>query len=92
MSQIEEPRPSFEGELHTNPETGKQVLEVKSPAVQALKLLVTTAVSVGFILFTIASAITAQMVRYIAVGECTGTVLLDDSDCAAVEVKMCEIT
>ncbi len=92
LSQIEEPRPSFEGELHTNPETGKQVLEVKSPAMQALKLLATAAVSVCFILFTIASAITAQMVRYIAVGECTGTVLEDDSNCADLELKMCDIT
>jgi hypothetical protein len=89
LSQIEEPRPSFIGELHTNPETGKQVLEVKSPATQAMKLVATSFICMLFILFTIGSAITAQMVRYIAVGTCrpvdgegefspTGQILSDD--------------
>lgn len=74
LSQIEQPRPQFVGELHTNPETGRQVLEVKSPAMQYVKIILTTCASIAFILFTIASAVAAQMVRYIDVGMCVGTI------------------
>ena len=65
LSQIEQPRPAFVGELDTNPETGRQLLVVKSPAEQYMKIFLSTLMSVGFIIFTVASAIAAQMVKYI---------------------------
>lgn len=74
LSQIEQPRPSFDGELDTNPETGRQLLVVKSQSVQYLKIIASTLVSVGFILFTIASAVAAQMVRYIDPGDVEGII------------------
>ena len=72
LSQIEQPRPSFEGELDTNPETGRQLIVVKSQTVQYLKVIASTLVSVAFILFTIASAVAAQMVRYVDPGDVEG--------------------
>ena len=68
LSQIEQPRPSFEGELDTNPETGRQLLVVKSQSAQYVKIFASTMASICFILFTVASAVAAQMVRYIATG------------------------
>lgn len=72
LSQIEQPRASFVGELDTNPETGRQLLVVKSQSTQYAKVIASTMVSVAFILFTIASAVAAQMVRYIKVEDAQG--------------------
>jgi hypothetical protein len=86
LSQIEQPRPSFDGELDTNPETGRQLLVVKSQSAQYMKIVASTMASVGFILFTIASAVAAQMVRYVDPCEglaaaCMGTPLVSNATC-----------
>jgi hypothetical protein len=65
LKSIEEPRPEFDGVMETNFETGRQVLEHKSVVTYYLKMTVSTAVCVIFILFTIVSAMAAQTVRYI---------------------------
>lgn len=65
LSSIELPRPQFDGVLETNVETGRSVLEHKSMASYYMRMLVSTLVCVIFIVFTIASALAAQTVRYI---------------------------
>jgi hypothetical protein len=65
LSTIEQPRPQFEGELKTHPETGRQVLDYKDPTRQALKKVATTTGVFVFIVITIMSALGAQVVRYI---------------------------
>ena len=66
LSSIEEPRATFVGELKTQAETGKQVLDHISPLRYSLKRGVGMAASFMFIIFTIASALAAQVVRYLA--------------------------
>jgi hypothetical protein len=103
LSQIEQPRPSFDGELDTNPETGRQLLVVKSQSAQYMKIFASTMASIMFILFTVASAVAAQMVRYVDTGCKTTTedvsmwnaagdgVMVPRVDCGIVEKKKFEM-
>ena len=67
LSSIETPRPEFVGILKTHPETGRQFLEHKSPLQAALRQVASVVISVGFIIFTIMSALGAQVVRYVEI-------------------------
>ena len=68
LSSIETPRPEFIGIIKPQFETGREVLTYKSPATQAAKKTVGVLISFAFIVFTICSALAAQVVRYFPTG------------------------
>eukprot|EP01048_Picozoa_sp_COSAG05_P015979 COSAG05_NODE_1997_length_3729_cov_2.409091_1_plen_341_part_10 len=65
LSEVEEPRLRFEGVIETNPETGRQVLQHTSMPWHYAKILMSQLFCISFIIFTIISALFAQMTRYI---------------------------
>ena len=65
LSTIEQPRPDFVGITKANPETGRSYLAVSDPIRAALKELVSAAVVLLFVGFTIFSALGAQMIGYL---------------------------
>ena len=65
LSTIELPRPDFVGVTKANPETGRSYLAVADPWTAALKQVISAVVILLFVVFTILSALAAQMVGYL---------------------------
>ena len=87
LSDVEEPRTTFIGELVTQQETGRQVLDHVSGTTYGLKQAAGMMASFFIILFTIVSALAAQVVRYVP-PECTNKLetATDDETCSSASL------
>jgi hypothetical protein len=65
LSTIEQPRAEFVGITKTNPETGRSYVDVAKPIKAALKQVCSAVVVLLFVIFTVFSALGAQLVGYI---------------------------
>ena len=91
LSKIEAPRKEFVGVLETNAETGRQVMEHKSRGIYNLKIFCSMVLSMIFIIFTITSAVAAQMVRYVEPVHESGAFCRDIVDAQDETITMDEL-